>query len=120
MGTHAWPAVRRRLAAIIKASPGKPTGEEGAFVEDLPPSFGAHGVTGKVHVVGAHVSFFFVFDINAARTLDAGGLAADRGQLGEFLVKVIDVFAGIFSAVAACAGIVEALNIHDVRYAFPP
>src|SRR5437773_1660903 len=54
--TDTGPAVRRRLATIIKSGPGKGAGEKGAFSENLPPSFGRHGIAGMVNVVGADVA----------------------------------------------------------------
>src|SRR5438128_1441013 len=101
MRTDARPAIRTRFTAIIEAGPGKATGQEWALVEDLPPSFGAECVSGKVDVISADVSLSFIVLINAARAVDARGLAANGGQLRKFLMKFIDMFPGIFSALSA-------------------
>src|SRR6266478_9125609 len=60
MRVDTWPLVRRGLAAIIKAGPGKSAGHPRTLGINGPPIFSKLGPGRNVRVIGADVTCLFV------------------------------------------------------------
>ena len=85
----ARPAIRRRLAAVIKPRPDEAAGQPRTRVEETPPFLGRIRPRLRVVVVGAHVAARRVVRVNAARADGAALFAADVRLVG--MCRVIGV-----------------------------
>src|SRR5437660_10474381 len=102
MRVDTWPLVRRGLAAIIEAGPGKSASHPRARGINRPPVFSELRPRRNVRVVGADITCLFVVLIHTTCAYGAGGFSADRRLPGILPMKCVRLFSPV---------IIEALHV---------
>src|ERR1035441_9945803 len=90
-----WPAIGCRLAAIVKACPGKAPCKPLSLCIELPPLLRDLGPVSMVHIVSAHPVPQFVGGIDTARRDCTGGFGANQRFMRIGLAVSINVLEGI-------------------------
>src|SRR5258708_19314934 len=88
MRVDTWPLVRRGLAAIIEAGPGKSAGHPGTLGVNGPPILGKLRPGRNVQIVSANVTRLLVVLIDPACAYRAGGFCTAPSPLGRLPVKL--------------------------------
>lgn len=84
--------VRRWPAAIIEPGPVKAACKKLALRIVFPPVFRAHGVTGEIDVIRAHIALFRIIFVDATLAEAVRRFRNDGWLLRKRSVKLIDVF----------------------------
>src|SRR5258708_22794032 len=95
MRVDTWPLVRRGLAAIIEAGPGKSAGHPGTLGVNGPPILGKLRPGRNVQIVSANVTRLLVVLIDPACAYRAGGFSTDRWLLGRLPMKWIHLLRAV-------------------------
>src|SRR6266851_224051 len=103
MRVDTWPLVRRGLAAIIEAGPGKSAARPGTLGVNGPPIFGELRPGRNVQIVGVDVTRLWVVLIDPACAYGAAGFSTDRGLPGRLTMKCVHLLRAV---------IIEALHVH--------
>src|SRR5260370_22023723 len=87
MRVDTWPLVRRGLAAIIEAGPGKSAGHPGTLGVNGPPILGKLRPGRNVQIVSANVTRLLVVLIDPAFAYRAGGFCTHGWLCGSVAWK---------------------------------
>src|SRR6266568_335237 len=111
MRVDTWPRVRRGLAAIVEASPGKSARQPRTLGINGPPVFSELGPGRNVRVVGADITCLFVVLIHTTCAYGTGSFSADRRLPGKLPMKCVHLLSAV---------VIESLHVNHGGQPFAP